>query len=104
MYIMVKHLATDLLGLEAGRIRKQKKRVIVDGKKKQVFIGVFRFAPPKHEIFELNKETEKMEVTETIPLHVLDVARQDWLEPEMKPSDWFNDSGITSEEEECEGI
>ena len=88
MYIMVKHLATDLLGLEAGRVRKQKKRIIVDGNKKQVFIGVFRFAPPKYE---------------SIFLHVLDVARQDWLEPEMKPSDWFNDSGITSEEE-CEGI
>jgi len=98
MYIMVKHIASDLLGLETGRIKKKKKRVEIDGVKKQVFIGVFRFSPPKTSEKVFNFETNQMQVKE---MRVLDVVYQDWLT--VKPCDWFNDSGITSEEE-CEDI
>ncbi len=91
MYIMVKHLANDLLGLECGRVKQKKKRVTVDGVKKQVFFGVFKFSPP---------------INFDIYLHVLNVTHKDYLESEkdIKLNDWFNnDSGITSEEE-CEDI
>ena len=98
MYIMMKHLAKDLLGLEAGRIKQKKKRIEVDGKKKQVFIGVFKFAPPMHIV-----KDDEGNTTDKLPLHVLNVAHEDFLK-DLKPSDWFNnDSGITSEEE-CEDI
>jgi len=88
LYIMFKHLAQDLLGLESGRIKQKKKRVMVDGVKKQVFFGVFKFQPScKVPIFEKGK------VVDQIPLHVLEIAKdeeEDWVE---------SDSGITSDED-----
>ncbi len=98
MYIMAKVLAKDLMGLESGSVKQKKKRIMVDGKKKQVFYGVFRFAPISH----IEKDEHGEEISKT-PLHILNVAHQNFMD-EIKPSDWFtNDSGITSEEE-CEDI
>lgn len=99
MYIMVKHLAEDLLGVKSGQVKQKKKRMMVDGKKKQVFIGVFKFASKEVKIIK-DEDTE-----EVVSLNVLDVAHEDFeKELDLKPSDWFqNDSGITSEED-CEDI
>jgi hypothetical protein len=100
MYIMIKHLAKDLLGLEAGRIKQKKKRVLVDGVKKQVFLGVFRFAPKKYIEYEIVNKKKKIKSSIELPVSL--VAHENFLEVEtdLKPSDWFNDSGITSEDEE----
>lgn len=96
LYIMFKHLAKDLLGLEAGRIKQKKKRVTIDGVKKQKFFGVFRFSPIRHTITEINQSTGEKKIISDDPLHVFNVAQEDIL----KPEDWFSDSGITSEDEE----
>jgi hypothetical protein len=96
LYIMIKHLAKDLLGLEAGRIKQKKKRVIIDGIKKQKFFGVFRFSPYRHIIKVFHPETKKEEIIVDEPLHVLNVAQEDIL----KPDEWFSDSGITSDADE----
>lgn len=89
MYIMVKHLAIDLLGINCERIKQKKRRILVDGVKKQVFFGVFKFSHPR-----LQQNF----------YDVMSVAHdKDENELDIKPSDWMNDSGITSEEE-CEDI
>lgn len=97
MYIMLKHLANDLLGLETGRIKQKKKRVLIDGVKKQKFFGVFKFASKTCTDVIFNKETKQLEAGEEFILDVLKVAYE---EPEIKPSDWFTDSGITSQDED----
>ncbi len=98
MYIMLKHLASDLLGLEAGLVKQKKKRVMIDGKKKQKFFGVFKFSPIRYILEVPNPETQKFEVVKDDPLHVLDVAILEEKE-RLNPSEWFSDSGVSSEEE-----
>lgn len=109
MYIMFKHLASDLLGLNAGRIKQKKKRVMVDGKKKQKFFGIFKFTPKQHVVFKRDEEglivfdpeTKAPVIDKLEELHVLNVAHDNFNEPDFdcKPGDWFNDSGNGSEEE-----
>lgn len=98
MYIMFKHLAEDLLGLKAGRIKQKKKRVTIDGVKKQKFFGVFKLFPKQDIITEVNQKTKKVEIISTTLLHVLDITHEDFLE-ESKPFEFEIDSGVSSSEE-----
>jgi len=110
IYIMIKHLAYDLLGLACGQVNRKKKRVMVDGKKKQKFFGVFKFSPLKHHIYELDEVGEpkrddkgKCVIKEIVELDVMSIAHSNFEEPlDISPKDWFNDSGNGSNEEEEE--
>ena len=112
LYIMMKHLANDLLGLNCGKVSRKKKRVMVDGKKKQKFLGVFKFAPKTHHIYELDEDGDpkldddgKVILKEMMELDVMSLAHSNFQEPELdiSPKDWFDDSGKgESAEELCE--